>query len=89
LAEVYSCLKAADGPVLEDGATTCCYAKSETSWIADPDGIVWEAFLTNGEATVYGDNPELSALSASAADAACCAPAMPGTAEPATIACCR
>lgn len=76
LQEVYGRLKAADRPVLEEGATTCCYAKSEKSWIADPQGVVWEAFFTNGEATVYGDNPELSALSANAAESACCAPAM-------------
>jgi catechol 2,3-dioxygenase-like lactoylglutathione lyase family enzyme len=76
LQEVYGRLKAADRPVLEEGATTCCYAKSEKSWIADPQGVVWEAFFTNGEATVYGDNPELSALSANSAEATCCAPAM-------------
>ena len=76
LKEVYGRLKAADRPVLEEGATTCCYAKSEKSWIADPQGVVWEAFLTNGEATVYGDSPELATLSDSAADAACCAPAI-------------
>ena len=75
LQEVYGRLKAADRPVLEEGATTCCYAKSEKSWIADPQGVVWEAFFTNGEATVYGDNPELSALSANAAEENCCAPA--------------
>ena len=77
LGEVYGRLKSAGAPVLEEGATTCCYAKSEKSWIADPDGVVWEAFYTNGEATVYGDSPELGALSASAAGNACCAPAMP------------
>jgi catechol 2,3-dioxygenase-like lactoylglutathione lyase family enzyme len=77
LTEVYERLKAADRPVLEEGATTCCYAKSEKSWIADPDGIVWEAFLTNGDATVYGDSPALAALSTNAADGACCAPAVP------------
>lgn len=88
LAEVYGRLKAADRPVLEEGATTCCYAKSEKSWIADPDGIVWEAFLTNGEATVYGDGPELSALSGSAAETSCCAPAM-STQDTTPIACCR
>ncbi len=87
LAEVYSRLKAADRPVLEEGATTCCYAKSEKSWIADPDGVVWETFLTNGEATVYGDSPALTALSESAAEGQCCAPAMP--AAPASVACCR
>ena len=87
LAEVYGRLKAADRPVLEEGATTCCYAKSEKSWIADPDGIVWEAFLTNGEATVYGDSPALSALSDNASDTTCCAPAMPAV-KAASVACC-
>jgi len=76
LAEVYGRLKAADRPVLEEGATTCCYAQSEKSWIADPDGIVWEAFLTNGEAIVYGDSPALTALSDNRAAANCCAPAI-------------
>ncbi len=87
LAEVYGRLQAADRPVLEEGATTCCYAKSEKSWIADPDGIVWEAFFTIGEATVYGDSPVLSALSGNAAEATCCAPAMPA-AGPAAAECC-
>ena len=77
LKDVYDRLKAADRPVIEEGATTCCYARSEKSWIADPQGVVWEAFFTNGEATVYGDNVDLSAISANAAEAACCAPAMP------------
>ena len=76
LAEVYGRLKAADRPVIEEGATTCCYAKSEKSWIADPDGIVWETFLTNGDATLYGDSVSLSALSENAAETACCAPAL-------------
>jgi catechol 2,3-dioxygenase-like lactoylglutathione lyase family enzyme len=77
LAQVYGRLKAAERPVLEAGATTCCYAKSEKSWIADPDGVVWEAFFTKGQATAYGDSPPLGALSDSAADGACCAPALP------------
>jgi len=76
LADVYSRLKAAEGPVLEEGATTCCYARSEKSWIADPDGVVWEAFLTTGDSTVYGGSPELEQLvSANAAAGNCCAPA--------------
>jgi catechol 2,3-dioxygenase-like lactoylglutathione lyase family enzyme len=72
LAEVHGRLLAADRPVLDEGRTTCCYAQSEKSWIADPDGVVWEAFFTDGEATVYGDSPALEAL---AAPAKCCAPA--------------
>ena len=70
LADVYGRLKAADRPVLEEGRTTCCYAQSEKSWIADPDGIVWETFFTDGEATIYGDSPALATLAADTAD--CC-----------------
>jgi len=73
LSEVYGRLKAADRPVLEEGQTTCCYAKSEKSWISDPDGVVWEAFFTNGEATTYGDSPALDTLSDSVGDK-CCLP---------------
>ena len=76
LDEVYGRLRAAGRPVLEEGATTCCYAQSEKSWIADPDGVVWEAFHTTGEATVYGDSPALGAISDAAGPGACCAPAM-------------
>ncbi|WP_118856137.1 ArsI/CadI family heavy metal resistance metalloenzyme [Sphingomonas mesophila] len=76
LADVYARLKAADRPVLEEGCTTCCYAKSEKSWIADPDGVLWEAFQTTGSATVYGDSPELASLSSSSEPVNCCAPAV-------------
>ncbi len=34
LAEVYGRMKAAEGPVREVGETTCCYARSEKSWLA-------------------------------------------------------
>jgi catechol 2,3-dioxygenase-like lactoylglutathione lyase family enzyme len=54
LADVYARLARAEGEVLEEGATVCCYAKSEKSWIEDPQGIQWETFLTTGESTVYG-----------------------------------
>jgi catechol 2,3-dioxygenase-like lactoylglutathione lyase family enzyme len=54
LAEVYERLKRAEGPVIEEGETTCCYAQSEKSWIEDPQGVEWETFLTTGESTVYG-----------------------------------
>ena len=88
LGEIYGRLNAAGRRVLEEGATTCCYARSEKNWITDPDGVIWEAFLTNGEATVYGDkvpsdvfaqaHANLDALgSVNAASGNCCAPAMP------------
>ena len=74
LAEVYGRLNAADRPVLEEGRTTCCYAKSEKSWITDPDGIVWETFFTDGEATNYGQGPALSTITGSLGDDRCCLP---------------
>ncbi len=76
LTEVYGRLQAADRPVLEEGATTCCYAKSEKSWIADPDGVVWETFFTSGDATQYGDSPTLTAASLNASNDTCCAPVL-------------
>lgn len=85
LADTYSRMKAAEGPILEQGNTTCCYAASEKSWITDPDGVAWEAFLTHGESTVYGDGSGQAPSPAAEPRnprAACCAPA------PAAKACC-
>lgn len=67
LAEVYARLDQADAPVVEEGATTCCYAKSEKSWITDPQGVVWETFLTQGESTTYGTSATIDALTAKSA----------------------
>lgn len=64
LTEVYGRLQKADRPVLDEGATTCCYAKSTKSWIADPQNIAWETFLTTGDAVDYGTGPELSRIAA-------------------------
>ena len=73
LQEVYARLRQAGGEIIEQGQTTCCYAKSEKSWTDDPAGIAWETFLTTGESTDYGDGsgertPRL------AKTASCCAP---------------
>ena len=69
LADVYSRLTRAEAPVLEEGATTCCYAKGEKSWIEDPQGVQWETFLTTGESTTYGNDPVVEQRASS-----CCAP---------------
>jgi catechol 2,3-dioxygenase-like lactoylglutathione lyase family enzyme len=75
LTEVYARLKRAEAPVLDEGATTCCYARSEKSWIEDPQGVKWETFLTTGEATTYGSEEP-----ASVRTAACCEPTKPAAA---------
>jgi catechol 2,3-dioxygenase-like lactoylglutathione lyase family enzyme len=55
LQEVYRRLDDAGRPVLNQGETQCCYARSEKSWVEDPAGVSWETFLTTGESTNYGD----------------------------------
>ncbi len=74
LAEITARITAADRPVLAEGETTCCYAKSEKSWTSDPQGVVWEAFHTMEQARTYGSSPALDALAAMApaASSSCC-----------------
>jgi hypothetical protein len=89
LEEVYARLQRADRPVLEEGATTCCYARSEKSWIEDPQGIRWETFLTTGESTTYGRDQTESARETCCEPRSagpCCEPA--GTTEAAAGRCC-
>jgi predicted enzyme related to lactoylglutathione lyase len=82
LNEVYARLHKAGGTVIAQVQTSCCYAKSEKSWIDDPAGIAWETFLTLGESTNYGDGSgERDARVAHAK--ACCVP----EAAPAASAC--
>lgn len=54
LAEVQARLQEADGPVRDEGQVTRCYARTEKSWIRDPQGVAWEVFRTMGESDVYG-----------------------------------
>jgi len=82
LDEVYERLQKADRPVFEEGETTCCYAQSEKSWIADPDGVVWEAFLTEGDSVTYGGSPDLQQV-ANATSASSEKQAQPDSAKPA------
>ncbi len=74
LTQVYGRLKAADRPILEEGRTTCCYAKSEKSWVKDPDGVMWETFYSDGAATNYGDSHKPDSFGDSLGDNNCCVP---------------
>ena len=86
LAEIGDRLARAEGPVLEEKATSCCYAESDKHWIADPEGIAWETFLTRGPVTIYGKSGAAEAVAALGAGRAtnCCEPAMT---KPATQSC--
>lgn len=70
LGEIAVRLKAAGAMTLDQEATTCCYAKSDKSWVTDPAGVRWETFYTHGTATTYGEDAMVPAVAASA----CCAP---------------
>ena len=83
LQEVYARLHKAGGEIIEQGQTSCCYAKSEKSWIDDPAGISWETFYTTGESTDYGDGTGERIARVANEKTASCTPQ-----EPATNACC-
>jgi DNA-binding transcriptional ArsR family regulator len=88
LTEVYDRLSRADRPVVEAKGTTCCYSRSDKQWIADPQGVPWETFLTYGKATVYGEG-SLAKLTEANESAACgCEPPFAELASPAPAACC-
>jgi hypothetical protein len=72
LHDVYSRLSKAGQNVIEQGKTTCCYAKSEKSWIDDPAGISWETFFTTDDSTNYGVSFDKGARIAHTK--ACCEP---------------
>jgi len=88
LAEVYGRLKDAGRPIVEQAATTCCYAKSDKQWIADPQGVAWETFLTHGDATVYGEGGAVAALKSATANV-CCEPALAAPSTTAGAVCCE
>ncbi|WP_298209180.1 ArsI/CadI family heavy metal resistance metalloenzyme [Acidovorax sp.] len=82
LAALKARAEAADMALLDEGATTCCYARSEKHWVTDPQGIAWEHFHT------LGDIPVFNEASVLAAAGACCAPAADAAPTEAKAACC-
>jgi len=80
LVELKARAQAADMALLDQGETSCCYAKSEKHWITDPQGVAWEHFHTLGDIPVFGDGRAASPALAPMADAkasACCSPGAP------------
>jgi hypothetical protein len=59
----------ADMAMLDEGETTCCYARSDKYWVTDPQGVAWEQFHTLDSIPVFSESqPAPSEASA------CCAP---------------
>ena len=80
-------LKAAGAETFDQEATTCCYAKSDKSWVTDPAGVRWETFHTFDEATRYGEDLS-TAMAAAAETSACCGAPAVAAAPVKTAACC-
>ena len=55
--------------LLDEGETTCCYARSDKYWLTDPDGVAWEQFHTLDSIPTFSDAKKAGAAEA----AACCA----------------
>ena len=65
---------AADMTLLDEGETSCCYARSDKHWITDPQGIAWEHFHTLGDIPVFSEKVTAPA----SADACCATPSTRG-----------
>lgn len=75
---------AAGMALLDEGETTCCYARSDKHWVTDPQGIAWEHFHTLADIPVFNE-----AAAPAPTGPACCAPAAAETAASAEPgACC-
>ncbi|RYF37364.1 MAG: glyoxalase/bleomycin resistance/dioxygenase family protein [Comamonadaceae bacterium] len=57
----------ADMALLDEGETTCCYARSDKYWVTDPQGVAWEQFHT------LDNIPVFSEAKPAQSGAACCA----------------
>lgn len=67
LAELKARARAADLALLDEGSTTCCYARSDKHWLTDPQGLAWEHFHTLADVPVFSEKPRAGDASA------CCA----------------
>ena len=74
LARLKSSAQAADMALIDEGETSCCYARSDKYWLTDPQGIAWEQFQTLEQIPLFG---AAKADAGAAAASACCAPRQP------------
>ncbi|RZT98041.1 ArsI/CadI family heavy metal resistance metalloenzyme [Rivibacter subsaxonicus] len=53
LAHLQAQARSADLALLDEGETTCCYARSEKHWLTDPQGLAWEHYHTLDSIPVF------------------------------------
>lgn len=68
----------------DEGETTCCYAKSDKTWVRDPAGIPWEAYQFMGDAEIFHE-----AKIASSPSSSCSAPQEKKAVETKRSGCCE
>ncbi|MBW8760194.1 MAG: glyoxalase/bleomycin resistance/dioxygenase family protein [Burkholderiales bacterium] len=73
LVELKARAQAADMTLLDEGETTCCYARSDKYWLTDPDGVAWEQFHTLATIPTFSE----AGRADEPPQAACCATAAP------------
>jgi len=73
LVELKARAQAADMALLDEGETTCCYARSDKYWLTDPDGVAWEQFHTLATIPTFSEARQAD----EAPQAACCGTAAP------------
>jgi catechol 2,3-dioxygenase-like lactoylglutathione lyase family enzyme len=62
LGEIEQRLAEAETEVIEQRGASCCYAESDKSWSFDPDGVVWETFVSHRLSDTFGDDTLKSAI---------------------------
>ena len=62
LHEVEARLHSAEAEVVEQRGAACCYAESDKSWSFDPDGVVWETFVSHRAAEEFGEDSRTTAI---------------------------
>ena len=71
----------ADMALLDEGRTSCCYARSDKYWVTDPQGIAWEQFHTLESIPTFSETKQ-------GAGTCCAGAAGPAATGAAKAACC-
>lgn len=72
LAALTGRLQTAGRAVSEQSDAACCYAKSDKTWVEDPQGVRWEAFHNTGEIAVFGADTVPDVKPVQADEGPCC-----------------
>lgn len=72
LADLKASARAAEMALLDEGETSCCYARSDKYWLTDPQGIAWEQFHTLASIPVFSER-----VPAAAEAPSCCGAGAP------------